>query len=137
MCEHGCGALCNIAVSDAGKAACVAAGAVPAITACLRAHAGEAALSNNASSALLRMCTANAARAAIGDAGAVPLLAAAAGRHAEAREAALAVLRTLRVVVFEGAPLLAVAPVAPALWGADGEPPAAAARGWRLRASVC
>ena len=44
VCERGCKALIYFAASDAGKAACVAAGAPAAVVAALTTHAGVAAV---------------------------------------------------------------------------------------------
>jgi hypothetical protein len=90
-------ALITIAVSDAGRDACVAAGAPRAVVAALSTHAGSSDMCLQASWALLNLAWSDPAhRAAIVAAGAVAPLAAALARHpGTAREKAHAVLGKL------------------------------------------
>ena len=92
----GAEALRDIAVSEAGKAACVVARAPAAVVAALTTHAGSSDVCLQASWALLSIAGSDPAhRAAVVAADAVAPLAAALARHPSVREKAHAALEKL------------------------------------------
>jgi hypothetical protein len=116
VCEWGCRALLNIAhASDAGQAACVAAGAPAAVVAALTTHMGVAAVCEQGCWALINITVSDAGQAACVAAGAPAAVVAALTTHAGVAAVCVSGCRALaNIAVSDAGKAACVAAGAPA-----------------------